>query len=160
MDDLLFGLKRAHLAGNRWALGLLAKFGLTPARFDVLRMLFSRRDHAMSQVRLRERLGVARSTVSRMLRSLERHGWVERKTYPFDRRGRWCALTHAGRELAWRVLSELVRPRLVADALDEALRSEPASSAVDRTTAEWFCLRVVYRFARPDGVLTVRLDDA
>jgi DNA-binding MarR family transcriptional regulator len=65
MDDLLFALKRAHLAGNRFALRLLMKLGLTPARFDMMRVLYARRDFTMAQSDLRKRLGVARAAQRR-----------------------------------------------------------------------------------------------
>ena len=57
MDDLLFAFKRVHLAGNRNALKLLAAFGVTPARFDLMRVLYGNRTFSMQQSWLRAELG-------------------------------------------------------------------------------------------------------
>lgn len=148
MDDLLFAVKRAHLAGNRRALALLSKLGVTPARFDVLRILYARRDYSMEQQWLRDRLGVARSTLSRMLRSLERLGWIARSASRFDARTRWCTITYEGRSLVWRVLCALVRPRVMADVVDRAI-----GGVATRELVGVICWRL-------DAVLTVGLDDA
>ncbi len=151
MDDLLFAFKRAHLAGNRFALKVLAKYGLTPARFDLMRLIYARRDFSIGQSYLRARLGIARSTLCRMLRALQRLGWIERKVSPFDRRTRWCTLTYAGRARVWSILDEVVRARVVADVLDRALRLDHGVTdvGVERKAADWLCTRVVWVLATP-----------
>jgi len=151
MDELLFALKRAHLASNRWGLRLLAKFGVTPARFDLMRIVYER-GSSIEQHWLRERLGVARSTLSRMLRSLERLGWVRRTRSEWDGRTRHVELTYAARSLVWRILTELVRSRVVADEVDGAL-------AIEREVAETACWRIVWQLGRL-RVLTVGLEHA
>jgi DNA-binding MarR family transcriptional regulator len=116
MDAILFGMKRGHQAALRFEHGVLAPFGLTPARFDMLYALGQRL--SVRQSELRRELGVARSTVSRMLASLERLGWVERTPREHTRRIR---LTPAGvallRRAAWRVCGRRRLPfRMVAQA--------------------------------------------
>jgi DNA-binding MarR family transcriptional regulator len=71
MDDIFFGVKRSHLAVNRWALLKLKEFGVTPARFDLMRVLYGNRTFSMQQSWLRAQLGVARATISRMLKALD-----------------------------------------------------------------------------------------
>ena len=151
MDDLLFALKRAHLAGNRFAWRLLMKIGLTPARFDLMRILYGYRDFSLAQSTLRKRLGVARATISRMLCALEKLGWVERRVDPFDRRTRYVTLSYKARAIVWNALDTIVRPRVAADVLDAALKIDHRVSDVvaERKNADWLCTRVVWKLATP-----------
>ena len=155
MDDLLFAYKRVHLAGNRNALKLLAAFGVTPARFDLMRTLYGRRDFAMAQSFLRAQLGVARATVSRMLIALERLGVVERKVDEYDRRTKKVTLTYTARSLVWNVLVALVRPRVLANVIDNGLEAcrPPVSAEAERRAVESLSVRVLRPLARRgDGV--------
>ena len=145
MDDVFFGVKRAHLAVNAWALARLKKeFGLTPARFDLMRLIYER-NYCGVQSHLRERLGVARATISRMLRSLEKLGWIERKPNPWDRRTRDCVLTYDGRRVVAAVMSALIWPKVIAKIVDASFSSDDV--AKERTAAEWFARRLVIAFA-------------
>jgi len=143
MDDVLFGVKRGHLAVNAWALGRLKEFGVTPARFDLMRLIYDR-NFRWVQSQLRARLGVARATISRMLRSLERLGWIERKPNPFDRRTRDCVLTYDGRRIVASVMSALIWPKVIAKVVDAALGGD---AAMERTAVEWLARRLVLAFA-------------
>lgn len=65
-----------------------------------LRVLHVLYDDGTLQVgELAARCGVADPTVSKMLKSLEHNGLVERRTDPENRRGVWVSLTAAGRSL-------------------------------------------------------------
>ena len=86
MDDVFFGVKRAHLAVNWWALLRLKEFGVTPARFDLMRMIYDR-NYRWAQSALRRELGVARATISRMLIALEKLGWITREVNGTGGRG-------------------------------------------------------------------------
>jgi len=92
MDDVPFGVKRAHLALNCWALAQLKKFGVTPARFDLMRLIYER-NYRWAQSELRNRLGVARATISKMVRALVKLGWITREVNRVDRRTLDCVLT-------------------------------------------------------------------
>lgn len=119
MDDVLFGAKRAYWATLRFSSRKLASFGITPARLDMLRVIYATPMRSVSQRYVRHHLGVARSVVSRMLRALEELGLVERgERFAHDRRTRVCRLTSRGRELVASVWRELVQSRVVADELD------------------------------------------
>ena len=132
MDDVFFGVKRGHLAVNRWALLKLRDFRVTPARFDLMRMIYER-NYRWVQSELRSRLGVARATISRMLIALEKLGWIKRKPNPFDRRTRDCLLTYEGRRVVASVMSALIWPRVIANVVDAALGGniEKEREAVD-----------------------------
>ena len=122
MDAILFGVKRADQAAIRFGHRVLAPFGLTPARFD---MLFAVGNYlSIDQNELRRELGVARSTVSRMLGSLERLGWIRRDVRRHTRR---IALTDAGRALLRRTARRVCGRRLPFRMVAEAIRRGPKS---------------------------------
>jgi DNA-binding MarR family transcriptional regulator len=121
-----------------------ARFGVTPARFDLMRLIYER-NFRWVQSHLRGRLGVARATISRMLKSLEKLGWIERVVNPFDRRTRDCVLTYEGRRIVASVMSALIWPRVIARAIDDALHTQDVDA--ERRAAEWLCRRLVYAFA-------------
>jgi DNA-binding MarR family transcriptional regulator len=95
MHTVFFGLKRAHHSVLRISRDALAKMGLTAARFD---MLYAVKTHGgdMRQSTLRRWLGVGRTTVSRMLASLEELGLVARRGHWHDRRQKVVRLTTLG----------------------------------------------------------------
>ena len=134
---------------------LLLAFGVTPARFDLMRILYGSRTFSMSQSFLRAQLGVARATISKMLKALEKLGLVERKTDEFDRRTKRVTLTFSARSLVWQVLVALVRPREIAKVIDAALeRHVPkVEAAQERRNVESIAVRLLSRLARRwDGV--------
>ena len=122
MDAILFGVKRADQAAIRFGHKVLAPFGLTPARFD---MLFAVGKHlSLGQNELRRELGVARSTVSRMLGALERLGWIHRDERRHTRR---IKLTDAGRALLRRTARRVCGRRRPFRMVAEAIRVGPKS---------------------------------
>ena len=143
MDDVFFGVKRAHLATNWWALSKLRELGVTPARFDLMRMIYER-NYRWSQSELRRALGVARATISRMMRALVKLGWITRQVNPFDRRTRSCTLTYEGRRVVASVMSALVWPRVIAKVVDAALGGNVDE---ERRAVEWLARRLVIAFA-------------
>jgi DNA-binding MarR family transcriptional regulator len=101
MNAHFFGTKRAFHGILRVTRKPLASFGLTAARYDMLYAIFGgvpRRDdfgNPTPQSELPRKLGVHKSVVSRMLRSLEEIGLVSRERFS-DRRKRWVQLTETG----------------------------------------------------------------
>lgn len=71
--------------------------GLTLSQYGLLEPLADRADARVSE--LAEQAGIAPSTASRILDSLERRGIVARKRSAQDRRGVAVALTRAGSEV-------------------------------------------------------------
>jgi DNA-binding MarR family transcriptional regulator len=145
MDDVLFGVKRAHLANNRWALLQLREFGITPARFDLMRLIYDR-NFRWAQSELRLRLGVTRATISRMVRALVKLGWIERERNAFDRRTLDCVLTYEGRRVVASVMSALVWPKVIKKIIDAALGGDAVE---ERKAVELLARRLVIAFAMP-----------
>ncbi len=146
MDPVFFTIKRAYYATLRLTRRALAAMGLTAARFDLLDALYklgTRTIHLQSQ--LRRALGVARSTISRMMRSLEQLGLVTRR-----RDGRDCivALTPEGRRRVRRAYYGLVLVGHVGLALDGALAPgerrwpDARRCASARRHLEALCMRI------------------
>ena len=129
MDPVLFGAKRAYYATLEYGRKVLAEFGLTPARFEVLHLLL---DKCESQRHLRGRLGLARSTLSRMLSVLEALGWVRRQDDIFDRRTRGCLLTEAGTAKVREVMYSVMRRGVVRGAVNRTLRRLPGTKKLSR----------------------------
>lgn len=124
MHAIFFGLKRAHHGTLRVTRDVLAKMGLTAARFDMLYALKARRRCGFRQSALGRKLGVCRATVSRMLASLEELGLVVRERDLYDRRQKLVQLTTHGR---WRIAHahrQVVRSGWAQLAVDSALGTE------------------------------------
>ncbi len=105
MHPLSFQIKRVHHRVIALGTQVLRKFGLTPARFDLLVIVYTRWEFqkrlydAPAQTDLCRLLGVTAPTISRMVRSLEELGIVRRFRNPGDRRTKQVTLTDRGLEL-------------------------------------------------------------
>jgi DNA-binding MarR family transcriptional regulator len=93
MHQVFFSIKRVHLRVIEIGKRLLKKYGLTPARFDMLRIIDANGPGPVPQAKIRALLGVSAATVSRMLISLEKLGFVERTKWTVDARNLLVALT-------------------------------------------------------------------
>jgi DNA-binding MarR family transcriptional regulator len=142
MDAIPFGLKRASLVLQHRLVGkLLRPCALTPARFDLMFLL--RKHVLMRQKDLRRMLDVARSTVSRMLRSLEEIGYVVRSRY-FARGGtRSVRLSELGRRVLRHAVRCIMRRKLVRRPLDRILRF------MDRWDLDAYCGWIRVAFGDP-----------
>jgi len=119
MHAILFGLKRAWHGSLRTTRHALAAFGLTAARFDLLYAAHARGPlYPITQRQLRHTLGVNRTTVSRMLGSLEALGLVARERDFGDRRTRVVHLTDRGRSTIRRAIARLMRTGAAQLAVD------------------------------------------
>jgi DNA-binding MarR family transcriptional regulator len=100
MNAHFFGTKRAFHAILRITRKPLASFGLTAARYDLLYAICGgapeTNECGVEQSELPGMLGVHKSVVSRMLRSLEQLGLVSRERCYGDRRRLSVELTNAG----------------------------------------------------------------
>jgi DNA-binding MarR family transcriptional regulator len=100
--------------------------GLTGARFDMMSAFLEGDDKRPVLVRLRQsqlrrKLGVCASVVSRIVRALEKLGWMERWPHILDRRTWLLALTARGEQVIREARRLLLRPaeRLMDDALHQ-----------------------------------------
>jgi DNA-binding MarR family transcriptional regulator len=75
-----------------------AEFGLSGARYSVLRVLFETQDGQLSMSEIARRLTVTPTNVTQLINGLERDGLVERRRDAADRRVIRIGLTAAGSE--------------------------------------------------------------
>jgi DNA-binding MarR family transcriptional regulator len=127
MHAALFGVKRLHLSVVEWSklrLERWRKVGITPARYDLLRVVqLHWRNGGLPQWKIVRLLGVSATVVSRMLRALEQKGIVRRAPLECDRRALWVALTVEG-------------ARIVTDANDCVIKTGMAELCVDAAFAK------------------------
>ncbi len=106
MDAIFFSMKRAHLGGERLGRALLEPYGLTPARFDLLNTIVDATE-PLPQKELWKRLGVVRSAVCEMVKSLMKLALVKRYRAA-DSRTWIVQLTTRGREVIRRAYDALI----------------------------------------------------
>ncbi len=161
LDPVFFTIKRAYYATLRLTRRALRAMGLTAARFDVLDALYRLGTGcAHFQSDLRRGLGVARATISEMMRSLQKVGLVSRR-----RVGREVivALTPEGRRRVRRAYYGLVLVGHVGFALDGALAPgerrwpDARRCASARRHLEALCMRIRLGFG--DGAELDRLTE-
>jgi DNA-binding MarR family transcriptional regulator len=99
MNSVFFGLKRAYYGTLRPTRKPLSGIGMSSARYDMLCAI--RRHGKLRQRLLRVVLGVVGATISKMLKSLEKLGFVTRDVAEDDRRHRVVRLTPKGE---WAIL--------------------------------------------------------
>jgi len=117
MDAVMFEVKGTHLAFQRAGRSFLRKYGLTPARFDLMNALGRDR---IKQSDLWKRLNVVRSVVSEMVRALQALSWVKR-VRAADGRTWLVMLTRRGRDAFERAYAECVENGDVTVTVDAAL---------------------------------------
>jgi len=72
------------------------RFNLTPGRFQILLLLRSAKNMALSPSELADKTGVSRATKTQFLDALEKTGFVQRKAFPGDRRAMLIELSKEG----------------------------------------------------------------
>ena len=150
MHTVFFGLKRAFHGTLRVLRRPLARMGLTAARFDLLYIVL-KEGGVLLQRELQRALGVAASTVSRMLASLEELGLVTRHLAEEDCRQRYVVLTKTGRRSVVRTARLLIHSGVVQLTIDSALcparwyDRNVCSTASDACTQPLRLLRQAYR---------------
>jgi|GEM_PF-1142190 len=99
MHEVAFRLKRAHLRAVEYGKVLAARFGLTPAWFDLLYVVRENvgAGRVLRQREIADALGVSPSTVSKMLNRLVARGLVQRSTAA-DARVKVVELTALGHD--------------------------------------------------------------
>jgi DNA-binding MarR family transcriptional regulator len=147
MNAIAFATKRAFHGFLRVTRRPLASMGLTAARFDVLAVLYKRRDfegtsYGVFQSEIHRALGVTAPVVTRMLQALEAFGWVIRRRVESDRRQLWVKLTRDGMArigAIYRVMTRAVL-RWVYDAV--------CSGHLRRSDERWIDMEAIESYLR------------
>jgi len=114
MHELAFRLKRAHLRAVELHKPLAKEYELTPARFDAMLVIW-RCGGKCLQSRVWRELGLAPSTISRMLKAMAEKGLVWREVSQRSLRERAVGFTSYGLDCVVRAIKALIR----ADTLRE-----------------------------------------
>ncbi|HZC26694.1 MAG TPA: MarR family transcriptional regulator [Actinopolymorphaceae bacterium] len=99
---------------------VLRRYDLTFARYEALVLLTFTRTGALPLGKMGERLQVHPTSVTSIVRRLERDGLVRRNPHPEDGRGVLATVTDEGRAVVAATTKELVGMRFGLDALDDA----------------------------------------
>jgi DNA-binding MarR family transcriptional regulator len=99
VHSTFFAMKRVFQSSLRVGRELLAPFGLTPARFDLMYLLPRSTQRGIKQSDVTRSLGVTAPTVSRMVKSLVELGLVVSNVWEADMRQRWLRMTQEGVEV-------------------------------------------------------------
>ena len=115
-----------NLRFSRIKLGDFRRDGVTPARFDMLRIVHVHDVEGVSvpQANIREVLGVSGATVSRMLKSLEGLGYIVRERKKW-RPGLHVGFTEEGRALVKQLMARFIDNKHIDVELDELVEPEP-----------------------------------
>jgi DNA-binding MarR family transcriptional regulator len=90
MNGMAQEVKRTFHSTVRIGLMLTRRFGLTPSRYELMSAIKSERQVWFSQRTLRDLLGIAASTLSKMVHALVQRGFLRSRRDPDD--GRCCQL--------------------------------------------------------------------
>lgn len=102
----------------------LKPFGITFARYEVLRLISFSREGRLALSRIGERLMVHPTSVTNAIDRLEAHGLVVREPDADDRRRTWAILTDEGRTVLEGATAALMQIEFGVGVLDDAERAD------------------------------------
>lgn len=106
--EAMLMLARAYQAHTKAVRPTEAEFGLSGARYSVLRCLNNSETGRLTMKEIARRLSVTAPNITRLVEGLAREGLVARGPDPDDRRIAWIEMTDRGREVF-----ETLRPRRI-----------------------------------------------
>jgi DNA-binding MarR family transcriptional regulator len=112
LTDFIVSLFRANNLTTSWGDRLVAPFGLTSARWQILDAIISA-DHPQPVAWLARDLGANRQNVQRIVKDLTRDGLVALKPNPHHRRAHLVVLTDKG-HLAYDAAVRAYTPKAIA----------------------------------------------
>src|SRR5262245_47194409 len=96
MDPMMFSIKRTYLRAVETMKPIAAEAELTPARFDMMRIIGLYPEDGVPQWKIVRLLGVSKAVVSRMLKQLTELDFVWRDRTTRDKRVNMVHLTLRG----------------------------------------------------------------
>jgi len=115
MHSILFSVKRTFHKSVWFGRFLLKDYLLTPSRFDILYIVKKHSVRSMWQSRIREILGIAGPTLSRMIKALLQLGFIRRERSTFDRRQYDISLTERGRETITHAMRTIIASGIITN---------------------------------------------
>jgi len=118
MHAILFALKRTFHKSVWFGRFLLKDYCLTPSRFDILYILKKQPVlRTMWQSKIREILGIAGPTLSRMIKALVELGFIRRERSTLDRRQFEISLTGRGRQTITHAIRTIIDSGIITHAV-------------------------------------------
>jgi DNA-binding MarR family transcriptional regulator len=99
---------------------VLAPYGLTFARYELLMLLTFSRNGMLPLGKISERLQVHAASVTNAVDRLEKQGFVRRDPHPYDGRAVLAVLTPAGRDVAKEATADVNTKVFTALGVDQA----------------------------------------
>ena len=128
MHRVTWDVKRVFLRLAKVRRHLMLRWGLTPDRFDMLFAIRCERRFWFPQRRLRELLGVCASTISRMIDSLVRIGFLVKRRIETDKRCCELHITKHGKRTLRCMFGNLIKSGLARQVVGHALADDPDSA--------------------------------
>jgi DNA-binding MarR family transcriptional regulator len=149
MHVMFFGMKRVHLRVVGITRALLGRIALTPARFDMMRIVALHGEYGILQAKMRDLLGVSAPTVSVMVRSLELLGFVTRRRFERDRRCILVRITESGAQELERAVARLIDSGVADRVAENGLSADPEVGAEDVRVVRRLLSRLRKNYADP-----------
>jgi DNA-binding MarR family transcriptional regulator len=149
MHAMFFGFKRAHWRVVGITRQLLRGIVLTPARFDMMRIIAMHGEHGVLQAKIRDLLGVSAPTVSVMLRALELLGFVKRSRFVRDARHLLVKITEVGKEQVGYAIDRLIKSGVADELAGNALSRDPEVGAAEVERVRGYLRRIRQNYADP-----------
>ena len=148
---MFFGAKRVHLRVVGITRSLLKGIVLTPARFDMMRIIELHGEEGILQAKIRDLLGVSAATVSVMVRSLELLGYVRRSRFVRDARCTLVRITEVGIQQLGLAVDRLVDSGIADRIAEHGLTTVtlPEAAPHDLVVARQFLRRIRRNYSDP-----------
>jgi len=118
MHSILFAVKRTFHKSVWFGRHLLKDYLLTPSRLDILYIMKTHEPLShLWQSRIREILGIAGPTLSRMIKALVALGFIRRERSQWDRRQYEISLTRRGRETIEHAIRTIIDDGIITSAV-------------------------------------------
>ena len=92
-ESIVIAIKAASLNFDRLANQLVPSVGLTPAQFRIIKILLKSPPASMRQVDIEHILNMSNPTVTGLVKTLTKEGFIERVNHPSDSRSKVLKLT-------------------------------------------------------------------
>jgi DNA-binding MarR family transcriptional regulator len=155
MHRVTWDVKRVFLRLSKVRRKVMERWGLTPARFDMLYAIRCQRRFWFPQRALRKLLGVCASAISRMIDSLVETGFLVRRRVEGDRRLRELKITKHGKRTLRCMFGNIIKSGLARQVVGHALADDPD----DVSTSDAKISEYVERFETTMAYLKLNLGD-
>jgi DNA-binding MarR family transcriptional regulator len=143
MHSVHFAMRRAFHKSWQRGMAITKKYGLTPARVDLLHALRDQEGHSLRQRELRRRLGITSPALSKLVAKVEKCGLVRRMVSPHDRRRNDVALTKLGQHIVDLFFAEVIEPGVARRDVESFVAVDGGDEHARRVATDAFRLHLL-----------------